>query len=310
MDEDLKSGASQMNLNDPYTVTYAGIYAICDRENRHVDIIEQSNCYGGSAWTMHHYASSPLIDKVISVGNTIRYHTRTGTEPLKLEASVAAAGIESVKVSGNEVTITYAGLGGGGVGATVCRARSKGVLRSEISESGGGRAAKGTITVPRYERVLVGIDDTDNKEEGATWSMAHNIASALDRVEAKYLSHALVQLFPVPAKTQNCVSTVLEFACIDNDSKQSLFKDIKSALEQYSVSSETGMVVLDDFDASQLEDYSRECRTGILTKEYALKTAGLKHVKVWLDGNGVIGALAALPWYTRPNESVRLEVSG
>ncbi|MCG7850757.1 MAG: DUF1743 domain-containing protein [ANME-2 cluster archaeon] len=299
-----------MNLNDPYTVTYTGIYAVCDRENRHVDIIEQSNCYGGSAWTMHHYASSPLIENVISVGNMIRYRTRTGTEPLKLEASVAAAGIESVEVSGNEVAITYAGLGGGGVGATVCRARSKGVLRSEISESGGGRAAKGTIIVPRYERVLVGIDDTDNKEEGATWSLAHNIASAMDRDEAKYLSHALVQLFPAPAKTQNCVSTVLEFACLNINSKKALLEDIKSALEQYSVSTETGMVVLDDFDASPLEDYSRECRTRILTKKYALETARSKQVQIWLDGNGVIGALAALPWYTRPNESVKLEVPG
>ncbi len=299
-----------MNLNDPYTVTYAGIYAVCDRENRYVDIIEQSNCYGGSAWTMHHYASSPLIEDVISVGNMIRYRTRTGTEPLKLEASVAAAGIESVEVSGNEVAITYAGLGGGGVGATVCRAKSQGVLRSEISKSGGGRAAKGTIIVPRYERVLVGIDDTDNKEEGATWSMAHNIASAMDRDEAKYLSHALVQLFPAPAKTQNCVSTVLEFACLNAKSKKALIEDIKSALEQYSVSTETGMVVLDDFDASPLEDYSRECRTRILTKEYALETARSKHIQIWLDGNGVIGALAALPWYTRPNESVKLEVPG
>ena len=297
-----------MNLNDPYTVTYAGIYAVCDRDNRYADIIEQSNCYGGSAWTMHHYASSPLIEEVRSVGNMICYRTRTGTEPLKLEASVAAAGIESVEVSGDEVAITYAGLGGGGVGATVCRARSKGVLRSEISESGGGRAAKGTIVVPRYERVLVGIDDTDNKEEGATWSMAHNIASALDREDAKYLSHALVQLFPAPAKTQNCVSTVLEFACLNANSKSALLEDIKSALEQYSVSTETGMVVLDDFDASSLEDYSRECRTGILTKEYALETARSKQVQVWLDGNGVIGALAALPWYTRPNESVQLAV--
>lgn len=308
MDKDLKSGASQLHLNDPYTVTYAGIYAVCDRENRYVDIIEKSNCYGGSAWTMHHYASSPLIEKVLSVGNMIRYRTRTGTEPLKLEASVAAAGIESVHVSGSEVVITYAGLGGGGVGATVCRAKSQGVLRSEISESGGGRAAKGTITIPRYERVLIGIDDTDNKEEGATWSMAHNIASALDLDTAKYLSHALVQLFPAPAKTQNCVSTVLEFACVNSKSKQSLLNDIKSALEQYSVSSETGMVVLDDFDASPLEDYSRECRTGILTKEYALKTARLKQVQIWLDGNGIIGALAALPWYTRPHESVKLAI--
>ena len=293
-----------MDLNDPYTVIYDGIYAVCDQNNRCVDIIERSNCYGGSAWTMQHYASSPLITDISSVGSMIRYRTKTGTAKLTLKASIAAAGIESVIVKGGEVHITYAGLGGGGVGATVCRAKSKGVLRSEISESGGGRAAKGTIVVPRLERVLIGIDDTDNKEKGATWSLAHNIAARLDHTDARYLSHALVQLFPAPAKTQNCVSTVLEFGCSNSRSKKILLDNIQSALEQYSVSNETGMVALDDFDASYLENYSMECRTGILTKEYALQTAHSNNVKLYMQGNGIIGALASLPWYARPNESV------
>jgi methanogenesis imperfect marker protein 11 len=296
-----------MDLDDPYTVTYSGIYAVCDRNNIYADIIEKSTCYGGSAWTMHHYASSPQVLDVTSVGNMIRYRTRIGASKLRLEASVAAAGIESVIVKGNEVEITYAGLGGGGVGATICRAMSQEVIRYEISESGGGKAARGTIVVPRLERVLIGIDDTDNKDEGATWSLAHNIASALDHTDARYLSHGLVQLFPAPAKTQNCVSTILEFGCKNNEAKQALLQSIKQALEQYSVSNETGMVVLDDFDALHLIDYSRECRTRFLTKEYALETAHANSVRIWMHGNGIIGALAALPWFARPNESIRID---
>lgn len=298
-----------MDLYDPYTVTYDGIYAVCDRNNHLVDVIERSNCYGGSAWTMYHYASSPLVREVRSIGSMIRYRARTGVSELKLEASVAAAGIESIEVHGSEVKITYAGLGGGGVGATVCRAKSKDVIRSEITESGGGKAAKGTIVVPRLDRILVGIDDTDNKEEGATWTLAHNIASAMDSEGIKYLSHALVQLFPAPTKTQNCVSTVLEFGYKNNKAKKTLLEGIRSALEQYSVSDETGMVVLDDFDAASMEDYSRECRTRILTKQYAKETARSSDVQICIGGNGIIGALAALPWYARPNESVKLEQS-
>jgi tRNA(Ile2) C34 agmatinyltransferase TiaS len=206
-----------MHLNDPYVVTYEGIYAICDPQNRFVEIIENSRCFGGSAWTMHHYASSPLIIDVRSVGNMIRYRTRVGTSELALEASVAAAGIESVIVTGD---------------------------------------------------------------------LAHNIASELDREDARYLSHSLIQLFPAPSKTQNCVSTVLEFGCMNSRAKQSLLQDIKAALEQYSVSSETGMVVIDGFDASHLE---------------------ANDVQVWMDGNGIIGALAALPWFDRPNESVKID---
>jgi methanogenesis imperfect marker protein 11 len=97
-----------------------------------------------------------------------RYLVKIGNVPLELKPSSAAAGIEAVQVKDNEVTITYAGLGGGGVGATCCRAQAAGVVRFETTPSGGGKAAKGTIVVPRRKRVLVGIDDTDTKETGAT----------------------------------------------------------------------------------------------------------------------------------------------
>jgi hypothetical protein len=30
-------------------------------------------------------------------------------------------------------------------------------------------------------------------------------------------------------------------------------------------------------------------------------------VDIWLDGNGVIGALASLAWFARPDESIDLE---
>ena len=51
-----------------------------------------------------------------------RYLLRVGTSNLKLSPSVSAGGIESVELSDDTVKVTYAGLGGGGVGAT-CAAR-------------------------------------------------------------------------------------------------------------------------------------------------------------------------------------------
>ncbi|SES84786.1 methanogenesis imperfect marker protein 11 [Methanococcoides vulcani] len=297
----------EVELTDPYTIPYRGIYAVCDEENKNAEIIEHTNCYSGAAWSRFHYARSPLIQQARAVGNMTRYLVNTGACDLSLKASVAAAGIESVVVEDDEVSITYAGLGGGGVGATKCRALAQGVLRYNVSESGGGRAAKGTIVVPRRERVLIGIDDTDTKEEGATWSMTHNIAMALNCNESVYLSHSLVQLFPVSAKTQNCVSTVLEFGCVSKEAKQELLEDLKAALLKYSVSDETGMVVLSSFEASRMEEYSTLCRSGELTKDFAMQYARDNGVDVWLDGNGVIGALASLAWFARPDESVDLE---
>ncbi len=292
-----------MHLSDPYTIPYKGIYAVADRKNELVEIIEHSNCYGGSAWALYHYSKSPLVIKSRAVGDMMRYLVRAGISNLTLQSSVAAAGIESVIVNDKEIEITYSGLGGGGVGATTCRAYAKGVLRCRISESGGGKRASGTIVVPRRERVLVGIDNTDSKEVGATWTLAHNIAEAVDSNEHKYISHTLVQLYPVPDKTQNCVATVLEFACTENAGKE-LLEKIKEGLLQYSVSPETGMVALNDFDAAALMEYSRLCRSGMITQELTIRTAKEAGVGICIGGKGIIGALAALPWFSHNDESV------
>lgn len=294
-----------MNLPDPYNIKYKGIYAVADRKNKLVEIMEHSNCYGGSAWALYHYSKSPLVIKSRSVGDMMRYLVRTGNSPLDLRSSIAAAGIQSVIVNDDEIEITYSGLGGGGVGATTCRAYASGVLRCRISESGGGKRASGTIVVPRRERVLVGIDNTDSKEVGATWTLAHNIAEAVDSNECKYISHTLVQLFPVPDKTQNCVATVLEFACT-HDNRKELLDKIREGLLKYSVSDETGMVALSDFDAEALMEYSRLCRTEMITKEITIKTARENNVEICIDGKGIIGALAALPWFSRNDEAVAL----
>jgi len=292
-----------MHLSDPYNITYKGIYTVADPKNELVEIMEHSNCYGGSAWALYHYSKSPLVIKSRGVGDMMRYLVKVGNSTLDLISSVAAAGIESVLVNGNEIEITYSGLGGGGVGATTCRAYSNGVLRCRLSESGGGKRASGTIVVPRRERVLVGIDNTDSKEVGATWTLAHNIAAAVDTLEHKYISHTLVQLYPVPDKTQNCVGTVLEFACIKG-AKDELLELIKEGLLKYSVSKETGMVALSEFDASALMGYSKLCRSEMITKELTLKTAKENGVEIWIDGKGIIGALAAIPWFSRNDESV------
>lgn len=297
----------EIELIDPYTTPYKGIYAICDANNDKVEIIEHSTCYGGAAWSKFHYAHSPLILKTRSIGNIIRYLAKSGTSHLNLKPSRAAAGIESIIIDEDEVHITYVGLGGGGVGATKCRAYSSGVLNYNITSCGGGKEAKGTVVVPKRQRILIGIDDTDSKEEGATWTLTHNIAKYLNCDDSVYLSHTLVQLFPVSARTQNCVSTVLEFGCLNDEVAEELIQNIKAALKKYSASHETGMVVYRQFSASDLYPYSKACRNTELSKEYALTYALEHNVEIHLDGNGIIGALASLAWFSRPDESVIMD---
>ena len=49
------------------------------------------------------------------------------------------------------------------------------------------------------------------------------------------------------------------------------------------------------------------CRSAELTYEFAMEYAENHGVDVWMDGKGVIGALAALPWFARPDDSVIMD---
>jgi methanogenesis imperfect marker protein 11 len=290
-------------LEAPYTVAYKQIHAIANEDGKSVEILERSNCYGGSAWAMYHYSKGDLILSARSVGDWFRYMTRPGKIELNLISSKISAGIESIIVKEQDIEITYYGLGGGGVGATVTRALAEDVLSYEITESGGGQSARGKITLPRRERLIIGVDDTDNNTKGATWALIHNIASIVDRPDARYISHSLVQLFPVPTKTQNCVSTVVEFACLPGKI-DGLLHDFKSLLAKYSVSENTGMAAFLGFDPSSLLPFSNRCKRERVEYDDALEAARIPKVRTLIDGQGLIGALAALPFYAKPHESV------
>ncbi len=189
----------QLELEDPYVVVYKQIHAVVDDDAKRVELLERSSCYGGSAWARYHYSRGPLVISSCNQGEWFRYMLNPGNVDLDLVSSKRSAGIESVKVSGSEVEVTYAGLGGGGVGATLSRARAEDVLRYDATECGGGRVARGAIVLPRRERMIIGVDDTDSKTVGATWSLIHNIAQKVDRPEARYIS-PWCSYFPCPPR--------------------------------------------------------------------------------------------------------------
>jgi methanogenesis imperfect marker protein 11 len=233
----------------------------------------------------------------------MRYMLTPGTVDLALEGSRFPAGISSCIVDTSEIAVTYIGMGGGGVGAAACRSDAQGVLRSRCDESGGGKVAGSTIWLPRMQRVLIGVDDTDTPDDGATWTLVHNIARAVEDEHSVYLSHTIVQLFPVPYRTKNCVSLVVEFATTDTRGLTDRFRQL---LEQYTLSQKTGMAVYTGFTPSEeLLEYGRnvkreEIEPGVLGR------LDDKNLRIILNGRGIIGAVAALPFYTRYEEALEL----
>jgi methanogenesis imperfect marker protein 11 len=289
-------------LSNPYVIRYPEIVAVADESGSRVELIEFFECVGGAMWAARHYSKSPLVRSVRTVGGSNRYLLSPGIVNLDLQGSKFPAGICGAGVERDEIAISYVGLGGGGVGATGCRSYAGGVIRCESEVSGGGKKAGSTIWLPRRQRVLIGVDDTDTPDEGATWTLCHNIANAVADESSRYLSHTIVQLFPVPYRTKNCVSVVCEFASSDPSGLTARFQDL---LERHTLSEKTGMATCTLFDPSPLEAYGwavkhGEVGAGLLA---SLGTGGLKFQ---MEGRGIIGAVAAIPFATRYEEALCL----
>jgi methanogenesis imperfect marker protein 11 len=290
-------------ISDPYVIHYPKIVAIADTAGDHVELVEFFDCVGGAMWTKRHYAQSPLVKDVRCVGSTMRYNLKTGTVDLALEGSRFPAGISGCIVEKNEIAVTYIGMGGGGVGAAACRSDAKGVLRSRSDPAGGGKIAGATIWLPRRQRVLIGVDDTDTPEEGATWTLVHNIAKSVEDEQSVYLSHTIVQLFPVPYRTKNCVGLVVEFATSD---PKSLIERFNQLLERYTLSAKTGMAVYEGFTPSAaLLTFGRRVKRGEVDP-MLLNTVKDEHLRIIMNGRGITGAVAAIPFYTNYEEALEL----
>jgi len=195
------------------------------------------------------------------------------------------------------------GSAAGGVGAAGSRSRAAGIDRAEADPCGGGRRAGSKVWLPERQRVLIGIDDTDTPENGATWTLAHNIARAVESDDDVYLSHTIVQLYPVRFRTKNCVGVVLEFA---SDDPARLIGRVRGLLEEYTLSDETGMAAFTGFDPAALRPFADAVKQGEVGSEQLASVTSTPGLTLHLTGRGVIGAIAAIPFFTRYEEALSL----
>ena len=136
-----------------------------------------------------------------------------------------------------------------------------------------------------------------------TWTLVHNIAKTVEDDRSIYLSHTIVQLFPVPYRTKNCVSIVAEFATSDPEGLVARFENL---VREYTLSEKTGMAVYSGFIPSEkLLAYGRKVKRGEIDKELIVKLDD-PDLRIVMNGRGIIGAVAALPFFTRYEEALEL----
>ena len=306
--EILKPDELKEKFQDPWIAPYEKVLTMVDGDN--VEIVEYHPCISGSHWLLNQYKNnSELIDSAYRDGNKHVYKCHVGKAPLDLKASFNAAGIDEIKIDSDEVKVTHAGLAGAGVGAGMCRGMGDGVKYIELIEKGGGsKVGKAVVVTPKLEKVVIGIDDTDTKDAGATWTMAHNLGIELRDEGFEYLDHIIVQLYPHnPHKTQNCVSIALTFA-VESSKKEELIKRVIEILKRDTLSDKTSIAVLEGLSIpNKLREYSIKTKTGMMDVEQAEKVAGELNIRlISVTGSqGKVGALAALGLYDDVEEAVK-----
>ncbi|MCX8181498.1 MAG: DUF1743 domain-containing protein [Candidatus Methanomethyliaceae archaeon] len=291
------------------------VVAVSDEKSGVVELIEdhaRGTCFGGAAWSIYHYTkNSPCVFWSKREGTRIFYKIRPRSEAFsKLTPSYRPASIDYVSVEGDKIKVSYSGLAGAGV-AALTRAMAKGVERVEIQDWGGGsKLGRATIILPKKDKLIIGVDDTDKKDEGATWSLINEISHKLSiEMNVDYLEHSIVQLYPQnPFKTQNCVSISVSFAVLPNQ-KAKLIETFKKRLEEATLSDETGMAFMSGIMIDErLMIFANRAKSGMIsleeTEEIASK-CGVELIKI-KGSRGLIGALAAIPYVEFPDEAVRL----
>jgi methanogenesis imperfect marker protein 11 len=173
---------------------------------------------------------------------------------------------------------------------------------------GGARVNRVRIVSPLYEKVTIGIDDTDTREEGATWVLALRCAENCKIPGVEYLDMRLIQLNPaVPKKTTNCVGSALNFA-VRPGQVDTLLDYVRDFIESGSVSKDTGIAVYRGIAFEKESPYLKRVKTDILTLEDAETEAARMGVR-FIDSNGRkgrIGALGAVLWGNKGAEAAGL----
>jgi methanogenesis imperfect marker protein 11 len=281
------------------------------------EIIEHCSHRGTIEWdAMNRRRAGGALTSLSVEGSVLSMRARLGSHPVNFGAAgreIGGQALEGVAVQGDEVITSWAGIAGAGVGIAACLPQAPGVIRAEYPTEedlaiGGARTNRVRIVSPRYEKVTIGIDDTDTKESGATWVLALKCEEACGLEGAEYLNMRLIQLNPeVPQKTTNCVGTALTYA-VRPDAADALLGFVRDFIEDHAVSTDTGIAVHRGLAYPDHSPFLERIKTEICTREEAEAEAarlGIEYIDT-RRSKGRIGALGAVLWGNRGIEAAGL----
>ena len=275
---------------------------LVDEENGIAQIVERCSSQGPAEWdVVNRRRTGGVIDCIRMSSDMIVMDAVIGEGELNfgpVSEDVGGQGIKSLRVEGDEVRTTWYGIAGASVGIGACIPQCRDVIRTEYPDDfkmGGAFRANVDIITPKMVRVIVGVDDTDTKEKGASWVTSMKLG--LECPIGRFIEHKIIQLNPkAPNKTTNCCSTAVSFA-VREEEVPKLIEYVVDFVKGETFSDDTVVTV---FQGLRIPDALREfgwsCKSVLYKPEDAIRVAeenGVQIISVTGMG-GVIGAVAAI----------------
>lgn len=291
-----------------YVATSAMPQSACRRifttiDGDQVEIYHECLSGANAAFCGHHHAlAGGVIKGVRRDGTLLRECAIIGKEKVEIGLHPApAVGIAGVERRGEDIIQHIRCIGGPAYSLTDMMAHAEGV--QEVTVFRKGDVVEGKVRTRALTYVVIGLDDTDSREGGATFALSLALLQHLCTFDGVFpIGHFVVMLYPaLDAKTAGNSCSYIEIAV-----EPGLFGKISEKallfVNDEALSPDWGVAIKEGFRIPHgLREYGRQARTGIVTLEYTRQTA--ETFGVSLHGSrGVIGALAGIALSGLPNE--------
>jgi hypothetical protein len=263
-----------------------------------------SGCAGFCRY--HHNLAGGVIESVRRDGTILIEYAELGKEQPEKDIEIGlfprpAVGIIGIRREDGYIVQTIKSTGGPAYSLTDMMGMARGVEKIDIEFT--GNVVTGEVYTKAMTHVIIGIDDTDSKEGGATFAFALGLLQYLSKFrEVIPVSHRVVMLNPnIKYCTAGNSASFIEIAVEEPELEHikeivARFVDEESHSGDYGFAFKTGFMISDS-----LRRFGNSVRLDEIDMAYAEKTANENGI--YLSGKrGRIGALAAIAFRGLDND--------
>ncbi len=276
------------------------IFALVDGARMLVEFCHECLSFGAMCFCQLEYQrSSKLLLASRIEGPFLRLRMKVGKHPVDVgPPPKPALGVESLELLEGFVKVTMKAYGGAAHSLMETMPHAKGVVAVSVKKE--GDFAVGELLLKSYVRVVVGVDDTDSVEGGATWALTLDVARKLcERLseDAILLSHKVVALDPLNKwRTAGNYASLVEVA-LHSSKIPSFLEAFANEIAERSLSSFTGAAWLQGLHIPQvlrqLGFAAKKREIPLKELESVCRQAGVE-ILLGEGKRGCVGAVAAL----------------